>query len=668
MENKEQSPLGSLSSLLPIFLVGALAIIVFQTWFAPEKPKPQPQQTQEQQRAEQETSGLANFQFASLPANDAGRIINIDSKHLYARLSTRGGRVTALYLKEHDEFTLPAQVLAETDDPVAIEQRALEVTRGAGMDFQPHLYYYGPYGEQLANPPLNNAAFKLDGVSRDEKTGVQEVRFSLPLTLNGHRLELIKIFRFLPEENYFRQITAIRNVEKKEFRWGGAANLAPIYFKPFGDLGPLPPPGDNPALYAYGRFYRYNNELQTRLNAAGGGSAGCANPLGCGRVDKAGQYTWQNEFPDSLELLGAKSRYFFAYTEFMNDGVNALNRPDGLAYANQEDPTGKNAFTAIFDSFKLAPAGEQPLDLGSVNRLTVAGGALASAETGNRAPVLAEQKRRADAMIIDNKVYVGLRNDENHQFQKPDLMAAEFGVTGFNEHARTVIYSSSFLAIFSKIRDGIIWVMRWLYVYVGNYGWCIIIIAVAFKLITWPLNQMQAKSMKRMTEVKPELDRINEQFADDPAEKQKRMMELYKKYNINPMKGCLPMLIQMPVFIALYSAFSESVELWRSPFIGWITDLSTPDTIGHLPYLGWSINILPLVMAGSQVLQQRFTTVVADKQQQMIMYMMPVMMLFFFWTIPSGVTLYWTVQNILAIVWQLATNKLSKDEPAPTSR
>jgi len=164
------------------------------------------------------------------------------------------------------------------------------------------------------------------------------------------------------------------------------------------------------------------------------------------------------------------------------------------------------------------------------------------------------------------------------------------------------------------------------------------------------------------------MERINEKYADNPQEKQKKTMELYKKHNVNPAKGCLPILIQIPIFIALYSAFSESIELWKSPFIFWMTDLSQPDTAYVIKDLifwkdvNFHVNILPLFMVVSQLLQQRLTTVVTDPQQKIMMYMMPVIMIFFFWTMPSGVTLYWTIQNILAIGWQLISNRFSSDE------
>jgi len=123
------------------------------------------------------------------------------------------------------------------------------------------------------------------------------------------------------------------------------------------------------------------------------------------------------------------------------------------------------------------------------------------------------------------------------------------------------------------------------------------------------------------------------------------------------------MLIQIPIFIALYSAFTESIELWRSPFILWMKDLSEPDTIMTLN-LGivnaLPLNILPLLMVASQFAQQKLTTVSSDPQQKMLMYFMPLIMIFFFWSMPSGVTLYWTVQNIISVLWQVAANRFAK--------
>ena len=151
--------------------------------------------------------------------------------------------------------------------------------------------------------------------------------------------------------------------------------------------------------------------------------------------------------------------------------------------------------------------------------------------------------------------------------------------------------------------------------------------------------------MKKMKEVQPLLQELNKKYADDPRTRQVKMMEIYRKHKINPVAGCLPILLQMPIFIALYGAFGSSVELWGANFFSfWITDLSKPDTIAAINFLGGTINInvLPLIMVVSQILQTSLTPMSGDAaQQKMMMYFMPIMFLFFFWDMPSGLTLYW---------------------------
>lgn len=660
-ENQKQDQPGPASSFLPVFIIGALVILGMQFFtdssddrMPPPSPRP----------ADFDPGNYGDFVF---PTGGRGDEITVETGYFVAKLNTKGGRISGMYIESHDQLKIPETVIATTGDPLAKKYQAIEITRGNGMDFQFHTYADSIYPGQLALPPLNDALFRLEGVDHDDRTGVHEVRFSLPLRFVrkqpriDHRLELIKVFRFLPAENYFRQITVLRNLEREPFVYPGD-----MFYKPFGDLGPNPEVNDARTLSSFGRFFYYNGEIKHRSNYASGAGGACF-PFGCSSTDRTGLYTWYDDAPNTLGLIGASSRYFFAYTEFLDEGANTLHVPDGLLYKNEKDLSGREAFTVFFRKPRLEAAGAPitSADLGSPGELTTAEGKLAAPESGNRAPIAKLQKNRTDAIIVDNKVYVGVRSDEAHRFHNPELVAAEFGVTEPNDDARGQIYTSSFLAIFSAIRDGIVVIMRWVYTYTGNYGWAIIIIAVGFKLITWPLNQMQAKSMKKMSALRPEMEELNEKYADDPQEKQKRMLEMYKKHNINPAKGCLPILIQMPVFIALYSAFSEAIELWKSPFILWMTDLSAPDTVAMIPYIGIDLNILPLAMVVSQLLQQHFTTVVTDPQQKMIMYFMPIMMIFIFWQMPSGVTLYWTVQNVIGIIWQVATNKLSKDEDVP---
>jgi len=340
--------------------------------------------------------------------------------------------------------------------------------------------------------------------------------------------------------------------------------------------------------------------------------------------------------------------------------------PDGLILVDKYDPTGSETGTIFYKNFQLQPRVDNPLDLGDTRGDTDAAGKFVSADKGNFYRIVSTQKERKDALVIDSMVYLGVRSDEAHSFNNEKLMEAEFGMTEPDGEARRALFSFGYFSYFSKIKDAIVWLMRVIYRITGNYGWSIIIIAIAAKLLTFPLNQMQVKSMKKMSALKPEIDKINVQYAKDPQEKQKHIMEMYRKHNVNPAKGCLPMFVQMPIFIALFSAFSESVELWQSPFIWWMTDLSMPDTIYVVKDLFFvqnlSLNILPVFMVISQIFYQKFNTVTADPQQKVLMYIMPIVFAFMFWSMPSGVTLYWTVQNVFSIVWQIAANKLTSDD------
>ncbi|MBV6492809.1 MAG: Membrane protein insertase YidC [Turneriella sp.] len=231
-------------------------------------------------------------------------------------------------------------------------------------------------------------------------------------------------------------------------------------------------------------------------------------------------------------------------------------------------------------------------------------------------------------------------------------------------------FSKSFdFGITEPIRDILVVALNLFYKLIPNYGVGIILIALLLKLAFFPLNQKQADAMKRMGELQPKIKELNEKYKNNPQEKQKKMMELYKVHKVNPVSGCLPMLIQLPVFIAMYSAFSDAYDLWKSPFIpGWIPDLSQPDIFFSLPlsipYIGgFAIHLLPIIMTFSQYYQTKLTPTSGDANQQKIMRFMPFMMLFLFYKMPSGVVLYWTVQNALSIVQQVYTNHQKKKEP-----
>jgi YidC/Oxa1 family membrane protein insertase len=182
-----------------------------------------------------------------------------------------------------------------------------------------------------------------------------------------------------------------------------------------------------------------------------------------------------------------------------------------------------------------------------------------------------------------------------------------------------------------------------------NYGVAIILLTLIVRGLLWWPSQWGLNQMKRMQAVKPQMDFINTQFKDDPARKQEELMRLYKEQKINPVGGCLPLLLQIPVFFALYSALSNAIELHGAPFALWIQDLSAMD-----PYY-----ILPVLVGGTMFIQQAITPVVGDPAQAKMMRWMSVVFAFMFMKMPSGLMLYWLVQNLFQIVQQWRTNRLT---------
>lgn len=678
---KENEQRSGLSSFLPVIIMGGVMIVLMQYFFpAPEPPPPdgEPSRAVPAEPARKSAARERDYSDFEVRGRE-GRPerIELDTGFYHIVLNSRGGRIEAMYLRSHDELTIPAKVIEASGDPVAKETESVEVTRGNGMDFQPFLYLgdIRKYGDQLAHPTLNDLVFRVEGPETDERSGIQEVRFVLPVRLKKQNLEIVKIYRFFRGENFFRQTTVVRNEEDEEFDWGGW-----LFYKPFGDIGPAPDTDSSAVLATYGRFARQNGDLQQRPNLEQSGG-GFLNFLSCGddNYDPNRAFTeWtRGEHPAAgkVDFIGSNSRYFFSYANFIAGDDEPTGKPDDALFRNKIDPSGSRALLVRFRKFRLGPEGEKDLRGGSpAGNLDEFGQWLPAGKAN--AAAMRRLRSRTDSLVVDSQVYLGVKSDEAHQYQNVQLFQSEFGLDEPNDEARSVIYQNAFLGLFSRIRDWVVMLMRFVYGYIGNYGWTIILIATGFKLMTWPLNQMQAKSAKKMSALKPEMDRLNELYSDtsDPKNAQKKqqaVMELWKKHNINPAKGCLPMLIQMPIFIALYSAFSESVELWRSPFILWMTDLSRPDTVyvlrDFLFISSLNINILPIAMAVTQLGAQFATpTMTADPQQRMIMMFLPVVIPIFLWNMPSGVTLYWTIQNIVTIVWQFANNYLVTDDDIPT--
>ncbi|WP_417788423.1 membrane protein insertase YidC [Stutzerimonas xanthomarina] len=192
------------------------------------------------------------------------------------------------------------------------------------------------------------------------------------------------------------------------------------------------------------------------------------------------------------------------------------------------------------------------------------------------------------------------------------------------------------------IAQPIFWLLQNIHALLGNWGWSIIALTIVIKLAFFPLSAASYRSMARMRAVSPKMQALKEQFGDDRQKMSQAMMELYKKEKINPLGGCLPIVVQMPVFLALYWVLLESVEMRQAPWMFWITDLSIKD-----PFF-----ILPIIMGVTMFIQQQLNPTPPDPMQAKVMKLLPIIFTFFFLWFPAGLVLYWVVNNCLSIAQQ----------------
>ncbi len=205
--------------------------------------------------------------------------------------------------------------------------------------------------------------------------------------------------------------------------------------------------------------------------------------------------------------------------------------------------------------------------------------------------------------------------------------------------------------------------LKFLNQFTHNFGWAIILLTLLIKGLFTPLTHLSFESMKKMQALQPKLKSLQERYKNDAQKLNKEMMELYKRNKVNPMMGCLPILMQVPIFIAFNQVFGETIELKGAPFIGWIRDLSEPDRFFSLPFtlpfLGNAIHLLPILMIGSMVWQQKLTPQAGSTPEQTkMMSFMPIIFGFMFYSMPSGLVLYWFVNNMLSIIHQTIVKRM----------
>lgn len=238
--------------------------------------------------------------------------------------------------------------------------------------------------------------------------------------------------------------------------------------------------------------------------------------------------------------------------------------------------------------------------------------------------------------VVQSKLYIGPEITSVLKEISPSLdLTVDYGILWF---VSSLLFS----------------LMKIIYNVVGNWGWSIVLVTVLIKLAFYRLSATSYKSMAGMRKLQPKLQALRERYGDDKAKISQATMELYRQEKVNPLGGCLPIVIQIPVFIALYWVLLESVELRQAPFILWINDLAAADPM----------HILPLIMGGTMLIQQKLNPAPADPMQAKVMMFLPILFTGLFWNFPSGLVLYWIVNNTLSILQQwYITRKYSDDKP-----
>jgi YidC/Oxa1 family membrane protein insertase len=234
-----------------------------------------------------------------------------------------------------------------------------------------------------------------------------------------------------------------------------------------------------------------------------------------------------------------------------------------------------------------------------------------------------------ESQSFDSKLYIGPKVQAEITDLAPGLaLTVDYGVLTF-------------------LAAPLFWVLEKIHLIFGNWGWSIIMLTILIKIVFFKLSEASYKSMAKMKKLTPRMTALKERYGDDKKQFSEALMKIYKEEKVNPLGGCLPILIQIPVFIALYWVIIESVEMRHAPFIGWIEDLSSADPL----------YILPVLMGISMYAQQKLNPAPTDPMQAKIFLTLPFVFTFLFATFPSGLVLYWVTNNILSIAQQYVINK-----------
>jgi YidC/Oxa1 family membrane protein insertase len=354
-----------------------------------------------------------------------------------------------------------------------------------------------------------------------------------------------------------------------------------------------------------------------------------------------------------------------------NTSENILNNQFSLYLSNLVKPTdaqyGFEGSSALINNallqipFKEIP--EKAVNAGNINWISLEERYFISSIVPDK-PSQAQMKLK----LVDN-LFQG-------QLVEPEVSIQPGQQAAFNYHvymgpkSLTILKSLNLeldkainFGMFDILAKPCLWLMNSFYSVIPNYGVAIIILTLLVKAVLWPLGTKSYKSMAEMKRMQPLLNEIRAKYPNDKKKMNEEVMALYKTYKINPMGGCLPMLVQIPVFFALYRMLYEAIELRHAPFIGWINDLSAPDRLFHFPFSipfmepPYGIPVLTLIMGVTMFIQQKMSPPVGDPTQAKMMMLMPVVFTVIFINFSSGLVLYWLVNNVVSISQQYFIQK-----------
>ncbi|MDH5510821.1 MAG: membrane protein insertase YidC [Nitrospinota bacterium] len=359
-------------------------------------------------------------------------------------------------------------------------------------------------------------------------------------------------------------------------------------------------------------------------------------------------HSGENEFDFSVEVISAPQWGKFKYSVVWF-GLND-DEPAHLQYLSYHRPMLK-----IGKQFRMDSPDEE-------KRIQEYKGDIVWAAFTHKYYAVIGMPQRSDASLVRTNYIDGYNTTLEWEYPTDSVNSIRFFL-GPKRHDILREYSDDQRVIidygwFNVIAQPLFWLLDKFHSVLGNWGWAIVMLTVLTKVVLFPLSQKGFRSMKKLQKFQPQMKKLQELYKDDKEKLNRELMAFYKENKVNPMGGCLPMFLQIPIFFALYKVLYESIELKGVPWILWITDLTAQD-----PYY-----VTPVIMGGTMFLQQWMTPSTGDQTQRQIMLIMPVVFTFMFLSFPSGLILYWMVNNILSIIQQWIINRENFEESGPKEK